>query len=84
MGSELHMMEIGVYGTLFGQVAWKFLYDLSNKDAIDFNSRYIKFISLKQEAIRCPTGMRTSGKPCIIQRLQDSRFMLRSSSNKIK
>ena len=61
MESELHMMEIGLYGTLFGQVYFKLQLDLSNKDAIESNSHYIKFISLKKESIKCPTAMRTPG-----------------------
>ena len=62
MGSELHMKVIGVYDTLFGQASWKFLLDLSNKDGVQSNSRYIKFISLKKESIKCPTAMRTPEK----------------------
>ena len=46
---ELHMLEIGLYGTLFGQAPWKFILDLSNRDTIESNSDYIKFISLKNE-----------------------------------
>ena len=56
------MLEIGLYGTLFGQAPWTFLLDLSNKSAIESNSHYIKFISRKKELIKCPTAMRTSGK----------------------
>ena len=66
MGSELHMMEIGLYGTLFGQVSFKLSLDLSNKGAIESNSHCIKFISLKKESIKCPTAMRTPGKPCMM------------------
>ena len=57
-------MGIGLYGTLFGQAPWKFLLDVSNKRVIESNSRYIKFISLKKESIKCPTAIRTPGKPC--------------------
>ena len=62
MGSELHMMEIGHYVTLFRQASWKFLLDLSNKGAIESNSYYIKFISRKKQSIKCPTAMRTPEK----------------------
>ena len=55
------------YGTLFGQAPWKFQLDLSNKSVIESNSRNIKFISRKKEAIEYHTAMRTSGKPCIDQ-----------------
>ena len=48
MGSELDMIEIGLYGTLFGQAYWKFLFDLSNKSAIDSNSHYLHFISTEK------------------------------------
>ena len=58
------MMEIGLY---FGQAAWTFLLDLSNKSAVEYNSYYIKFISYKKESIKCPTAMRAAGKPCITQ-----------------
>ena len=34
IGSELHMLEIGLYGTYFGQARWTFLLDLSNKGPI--------------------------------------------------
>ena len=39
------MLGIALYGTLFGKAPWKFLLDLSNKDAVEFNSHCIKFIS---------------------------------------
>ena len=64
MGNELHIMEIGLYGTLFGQARWKFLLDLSNKGAVKSNPNYIKFISHKKESIMCAAAMRTSEKPC--------------------
>ena len=57
-------MEIELYGSLFGPAPWKFPLDLSNKDAIESNSHYIKFISRNKESIKCPTAMRTPGKPC--------------------
>ena len=47
------MMEIGIYGTLVGLAPCKFLLDVSNKDAIESNSHYIKFISLEKESIKC-------------------------------
>ena len=62
--SELDILGIGLYGTIFGQDSWKFLLDLSNKDAIESSYRYIKFISLKKESIKCLTAMRTPGKLC--------------------
>ena len=34
IGSELPMLEIGLYGTLLGQARWKFLLALSNKSPI--------------------------------------------------
>ena len=43
--SELNMVEIGFYGTLFGQAPSKILLDLSNKGAIEPNSHYMRFIS---------------------------------------
>ena len=46
IGSELHMIEIGLYGTLFGQAPRKILSHMSNK-AIESNSHYFKFISRK-------------------------------------
>ena len=49
MGSELHMLEFGLYGTRFGQAASKILLDLSNKGAIESNSYYIKI------ALHCVT-----------------------------
>ena len=50
IGSELQMLEIGLYGTLVGQASWKFLLVLcQHKGAIESNSHYIKFI--------CPTRM---------------------------
>ena len=58
------MLEIGHEGTLFRQDRTKFLLDLSIKGAIESNSHYIKFISRKKELIKCPTAMRTAGKPC--------------------
>ena len=64
IGSELHMLEIELYGTLFGKASWNLLLDLSNKSASAFNSYYIKFISRKKVFIKCPTAMRTPGKPC--------------------
>ena len=67
MGNELHMMEIGLYGTLFGQDRWKLLLDLYNKDAIESNSHYIKFISRKTKSVKCPIAMGTPGKPCILR-----------------
>ena len=45
MGNELYTMENGLCGTLFGQIYWKFLLDLSQKGAIEFNSFHIKLIS---------------------------------------
>ena len=74
MGSELHMLEIGLYGTLFGQAPWKFLLVLSNKNAIESNSHYIKFISLKKESIKYPTAIRTPGKPCMMENLSYFRI----------
>ena len=65
MGSELHVMEIRLYGTHFRQATCKFLLDLSNKGAIESNSNYIKYISRKKESVKCPTAIGTSGKPCI-------------------
>ena len=55
IGSELHTLEIELRN---------FLLDLSNKRATESNSHYIKFISLKKVFIKCPTAMRTPGKPC--------------------
>ena len=49
-GNELHITEIGFYGTRFGQAPWKFLLSLCNKDAVEFNSHYVKFISSKKES----------------------------------
>ena len=65
MGSEIQMMEIGFYGTLFGQAPWKFLLDLTNKSAIESNSHNIRFISRMKESIKYPTALRTPGKSCI-------------------
>ena len=48
IGSELHTVEIELYGTLFGQARWKFQLDLSNK-ARESNSHCKKFISSKKE-----------------------------------
>ena len=64
IGSELDVLGIGLYDTLFGQASWNLLLDLSKKDAIESNSCYIKLISLQKESIKCPTAMRTPGKPC--------------------
>ena len=64
IGSELHMLQIGLYGTLFWQAPCKFLLDLSFKGSIDSNSHYIKFISRMKESIKCPTAMSTPGNPC--------------------
>ena len=64
MGSEVNMMEIGLYGTLFEQAPCKFLLNLSNKGAIESNSHYIKFISSKKEPTKCPTAIGTPSKPC--------------------
>ena len=33
---------------------------------LDVNSNYIKFISRRKESIKCPTAMRTPGKPCTL------------------
>ena len=41
IGSEFHMLEIGLYRTLFRLSTWKFLLHLSNKSAIESNSHYI-------------------------------------------
>ena len=56
------MMEIGLYST---QASWKLLLDLSNNGTIESNYRYIKLISRNKEPIKCPTAIRTPGKPCI-------------------
>ena len=58
------MLEIGLYGSLFGQTPWKFLLDLSDKGAIKSNSHYFKLISRMKGSIKCLTAMRTPGKPC--------------------
>ena len=42
------MLQIGLYGTLFGQVPGKFLLDLSSKGVIESNSNDIKFFSGKK------------------------------------
>ena len=42
MVSELHIMEIRLYGTLIGQALWKFLLDLSKKASIESSSYYIR------------------------------------------
>ena len=57
------MLEITLYGYLVRQNPCKFLLDLSNKGAVDSNSHYIEFISLKKESMKCPTTMITPGKP---------------------
>ena len=36
-----------------------------NNRTIESDTHYIKFISLKKESIKCPTGMRTAGIPCM-------------------
>ena len=64
IGSEFHTLEIELYGTLFGEAARKFLLVVSNKSASESNSHYIKLISRKKVFIKCPTAMRTPGKPC--------------------
>ena len=58
------MLTIGLYGTLFGLAPSKFQLDLFNKDGIESNSYYIKFISGMKESIKRTKASRTPRKPC--------------------
>ena len=44
IASELHTLEIELYGTLFGQARRKLLLVLSNKSTRESNSHYNNFI----------------------------------------
>ena len=57
-------MGIGLSNSLVGQIQQEFPRSLSKKGAIEFNFQRMKFTFNGKESKKCPTTMRTPGKPC--------------------